>query len=146
MKRIVFLSFIVVLLSCQITLADVVTLWDGSVFEGSFVGETDDGKTFSVDGGTVFMYFVDLVAVEKRPPTEAERAKLVRFKTERYDLTNESDDFLPFEEEVITGLYATSAENQDMSDHDLARLVGGKFNVPPIIVELIMEKEFWLWF
>jgi hypothetical protein len=35
-----------------------------------------------VDGGTVFMYFVDLAAVEKRLPTETERAKLIRFKTD----------------------------------------------------------------
>ncbi len=125
---------------------DVVTLWDGSVFEGSFIEETEDGKAFSVDGGTVFMYFVDLVAVEKRPPTDVERAKLIRFKTERYDLTNESEVFSPFEEEVITELYATAEANPDISDHDLARLVGGKSNIPPIIAELIMEKEFWLWF
>ena len=146
MKRVSFLVLFILFASCGTSRADVITTWDESIFEGSFVNETEDGKVFSVDSGTVFIYFQDLLGIENRTPTADERAKLISFKTGRYDVTNESETFTPFEDDVIGELYVSSEGNPDISDHSLARLVGQKYNLPPIIVELLMEKDFWMWF
>lgn len=145
MKRAFFLTFVMIFLSCEITLADVVTLWDGSVFEGIYIKDTDDGKVFSVDEGTVFFYFPDLLGVENRTPTENERARFISFRTGRYDVTDASEDLSSFEGQVVDEFYALAEQNPDMSDHPLDRLVGEKFNIPPIIVEMIVEKEDFFW-
>lgn len=146
MGRAVFLVFVLIFMSCCTSLADVITLRDGSIFEGNVIKETEEGKTFGVGYGTVFIYFAHLISIENRTLRDDEMAKLISFKTDRYDVTNEAESFTPFEEGVADEYYALREKNPDMPSDSLERLVAERFNLPPIIVNIILDKDMWFWF
>ncbi len=137
MKKALFLPFIMIFLFCGTSLADVITLNDGYVFEGEVV-EKDEGWTmFRVADGTVDIENTDIVSVEDRKPTADEKARLIRFKTERYDATYESDFVTPFEEDVMR-LYVFGCYKK-LSEKTCVKILAEKLDLPPIIVRWILE-------
>ena len=142
MKTAIFLLFTVMFLSCSTSVADVITLKDGSVFEGE-LGEKKEAITwFKVVDGTVGIGNRKIVSIEDRKPTADEKARLIRFKTERYDITIESFFVTPFEEELMDLYY--SGLDQDLSSETRIKILAEKFNMPPIIVQEIIEFKVYL--
>ncbi len=146
MKKALFLPFIMIFLFCGTSHADVITLKDGSICEGELV-EKEEGireKVFKVADGTVSLGYPDLsgaiVSIEDRKPTADEKARLIRFKTERYDVTLESDSLTPFEEDLID-LFWGDSWGRDLSGEAVEKILAERFNLPPIIVVLILNKE-----
>ena len=144
MKRATLLILFMLFAPCGTSVADVITLRDGSICEGTLFAEDEEGRFFKMDGGNVFFYFKDLVGIESRTPTENERARLIRFKTERYDVTHTGESMAPFEIEVEDEYHALKDRNPDMSYDSHEKLIAEKFNLPPIIVSMILEKRYWL--
>jgi hypothetical protein len=127
---------------CGISHADVITLSEGSVFEGE-LGEKKEAMTwFKVVDGTVGIGNTDIVSIEDRKPTADEKARLIRFKTERYDITIESFFVTPFEEDLMDLYY--SGLDQDLSSETRIKILAEKFNLPPIIVQEIIEFKVYL--
>ena len=92
MNRVTLLVLFLLFAPCGTSHADVVTLAEGSVFEGTVYEEDQLGYSFRVDGGIIVLLHPFVVSVENRTPTENERGRLIRFKTKRYDVTEESAD------------------------------------------------------
>ncbi len=137
MNRATLLVFFMMFAFCSTSLADVITLNEGSVFEGEPV-EKDEGWTvFRVAEGTVGMGDENIVSIEDRKPTADEKARLIRFKTERYDATYESDFVTPFEEDVMR-LYVFGCYKK-LSEKTCVEILAEKFDLPPIIVWWILE-------
>jgi hypothetical protein len=127
---------------CGSGLADVITLSEGSVFEGE-PGEKKEAVTwFKVVDGTVGIGNRKIVSVEDRKPTAEEKARLIRFKTERYDITIGSSFVTPFEEDLMDLYY--SGLDQDLSSEIRIKVLAEKFNMPPIIVQEIIEFKVYL--
>ncbi|MCP4366119.1 MAG: hypothetical protein GY800_12600 [Planctomycetes bacterium] len=142
MKNAIFLLFPLIFLSCSTSVADVITLNDGSVFEGE-LGEKKEAMTwFKVVDGTVGIGNTDIVSIEDRKPTADEKARLISFKTERYDVTIESFFVTPFEEELMDLYY--SVLDQDIPSEARVKVLAEKFNLPPIIVQEIIEFKVYL--
>ena len=137
MKNAISPPFLLIFLSCSTGLADVIILKDGSVFEGE-VFEKDEGWTvFRVADGTAGLGGERVVSIEDKKPTADEKARLIRFKTGRYDVTEESADSMTiYEEEVLE----ESRRNSDTFDDAHVRMVAEKLDLPPIIVEMIFIK------
>ncbi len=140
MKKTIFLPFIMIFLSCGTGLADVITLWDGSVFEGKLVKTEKDWVMFRIPEGSVGMPDEAVVTIEDREPTADEREKLIRFKTERYDVTIKSDSMTPFEEEVVAETVVLSDKDPDMPNDTITRILAEEFNLPTMIVDMILLK------
>ncbi len=128
--------------SCVTGMADVITAWDGSVFEGVVVKTQKDWLMLKVPGGTVGMPDEAVVSIKDRELTADESSRLVKFKTERYDVTLQSDSLTPFEEEVVTESNAVLDENPDISDKAITGVLAQDFNLPTIIVDMILFKAF----
>jgi hypothetical protein len=142
MNRVTLLVLFVVSAFCGTSTADVITTWDGSVFEGE-LGEKKEAMTwFKVVDGTVGIGNRKIVSIEGRKPTADEKARLIRFKTERYDVTNESFSVTPFEEDLMDLYY--SGLDQDLSSETRIKILAEKFNMPPIIVQEILEFKVYL--
>ncbi len=142
MNKLTLLVLFMLFAPCSTTLADVVTTFDGSVFEGEVVEKHEAMTTFKVADGTVGIGNTDIVSIEDRKPTADEKARLIRFKTERYDVTFESGSVTPFEEELMNLYY--SDLDQDLSSETRVKILAEKFNLPPIIVQHIIEYKVWL--
>ncbi|MEE9583996.1 MAG: hypothetical protein V3W51_00805 [Candidatus Brocadiales bacterium] len=140
MKKTIFLPFIMIFLSCGTGLADVITLWEGSVFEGELVKTEKDWVMFRIPEGSVGMPDEAVVTIEDREPTADEREKLIRFKTERYDVTIKSDSMTPFEEEVVAETIVLSDKNPDMPNETITKILAEEFNLPTMIVDMILLK------
>jgi hypothetical protein len=123
-------------------MADVITTWDGSVFEGEVVKTKKDWLMIKVPGGTVGMPDEAVVSIKDRELTADESSRQVKFKTERYDVTLQSDSTTPFEEEVVTESNAVLDENPDISDKAITGVLAQDFNLPTIIVDMILFKAF----
>jgi hypothetical protein len=128
--------------SCVTGMADVITAWDGSVFEGEVVQTKKDWLMLKVSGGTVGMPDEAVVSIKDRELTADESSRQVKFKTERYDVTLQSDSMTPFEEEVVTESNAVLDENPDISDKAITGILAQDFNLPTIIVDMILFKAF----
>ena len=142
MKKLTLLVLLMLLAPCGTSHADVIILNDGSVFEGEVVEKDEVGTVFSVAGGTFGVLGSKIVSIEDRKPTADEEPRLVRFKTERYDVTLQSDSMTPFEEEVVTESNAVLDENPDISDKAITGILAQDFNLPTIIVDMILFKAF----
>ena len=146
MDKIALLVLFMLFAPCGTGLADVITLRDGSICEGELVKKQEGlrDKVFKVAGGTVSLGYPDLsgaiVSIEDREPTADEKARLIRFKTERYDVTLESESFTPFEGDVID-LYWGDSWGRGLSSEAIEKILAEKFNLPQIIVVLILNKE-----
>ncbi len=128
--------------SCVTGMADVITAWDGSVFEGEVVKTKKDFLMLKVPEGTVGMPNEAVVSIEERELTADESSRLVKFKTERYDVTLQSDSMTPFEEEVVVESNAVVDENPDMPDEAITGVLSQDFNLPTLIVDMILFKAF----
>ncbi|MCP4366118.1 MAG: hypothetical protein GY800_12595 [Planctomycetes bacterium] len=147
MNKIALLVFFMVSTFCVTSHADVITLTDGSVFEGTVYEQEELGYSFSVDGGIVVLLRPFVASVENRTLTENERGRLIKFKTNRYDVTIklgslETGQLTPFEEEVMGELTALTDVEPAIPYPTILSLVAEKFNLPVIIVLLIDDK--WL--
>ncbi len=147
MNRITLLVLFMLFAFCGTSHADVVTLAEGSVFEGTVYEEDQLGYSFRVDGGIIVLLHPFVVSVENRTPTENERGRLIRFKTKRYDVTIklgslETGSLTPFEEEVMDELNTLAGIEPAIPYPTILSLVAEKFNLPTIIVLLIDDK--WL--
>ena len=142
MKKALYLPFIMIFLFCGTSLADVITTFDGSVFEGELTrkDKEDDTMVFATTDGKVAMWYGDVVAIEDRVLTIDERAKLLKFKTEDYDVTLGYAYTTPLEERVTEEVDVLAEQDRDMSYKTRVRLVGEQFNLPPIIVSTIFYK------
>ena len=142
MNKIALLVLFMLFAFCGTSHADVVTLADGSVFEGTVYEEDQLGYSFRVDGGIIVLLHPFVVSVENRTPTENERGRLIRFKTKRYDVTEESADSMTiYEEDVLE----ESRRNSDTFDDAHVKIVAEKLDLPPIIVEMIFIKAWRPW-
>jgi hypothetical protein len=142
MNRVTLLVLFLLFAPCGTSHADVITLEDGSVFEGKLDEKKEAMTWFKVVDGTVGLGDEKVVSVEDRKPTTDEKARLIRFKTERYDVTEESADSMTlYEEEVLE----ESRRNSDTFDDAHVRIVAEKLDLPPIIVEMIFIKAWWPW-
>lgn len=142
MNKIALLVLFMLFAFCGSGLADVITLSEGSVFEGE-PGEKKEAMTwFKVVDGTVGIGNRKIVSIEDRKPTADEKARLIRFKTERYDITIESFSVTPFEEDLMDLYY--SGLDQDLSSETRIKVLAEKFNMPPIIVQEIIEFKVYL--
>ncbi len=121
----------------NVTMLDVITLNDGSVFEGRQVRKDEVETMFRVADGIVGIKSTDIVSVELRNPTADEKARLIRFKTERYDATYESDFVTPFELDVVR-LYVFGCEGK-LPEKTCVKILAEKLDLPPIIVQWILE-------
>ena len=130
------------LTSCVTGMADVITAWDGSVFEGEVVQTKKDWLMVKVSGGTVGMPDEAVVSIKDRELTADESSRQVKFKTERYDVTLQSDSLMPFEEEVVTESNAVLDEDPDISDKAITKVLAQNFNLPTMIVDMILFKAF----
>ena len=128
--------------SCVTGMADVITAWDGSVFEGEVVQTKKDWLMVKVSGGTVGMPDEAVVSIKDRELTADESSRQVKFKTERYDVTLQSDSMTPFEEEVVTESNAVLDKDPDISDKAITGILAQDFNLPTIIVDMILFKAF----
>ena len=129
MNKITLLVLFMLFAFCGSGLADVITLSEGSVFEGE-PGEKKEAMTwFKVVDGTVGIGNRKIVSIEDRKPTADEKARLIRFKTERYDVTIESFSVTPFEEDLMDLYY--SGLDQDLSSETRIKVLAEKFNMPP---------------
>lgn len=137
MNRITLLVLFLLLAPCGTGHADVITTFDGSVFEGQRVKEKSS-RMFKVAGGTVLIVNMWIVSIEDREPTADEKKRLLRFKTERYDVTWESNSMPPLEVDVLSSFWDDI--EQGLSDEACVKNAAEKFNVPQIIVELIVAK------
>ncbi len=142
MYRTTFLVLFMLFTSCVTGMADVITAWDGSVFEGEVVQTKKDWLMIKVSGGTVGMPDEAVVSIKDRELTADESSRLVKFKTERYDVTLQSDSMTPFEEEVVTESNAVLDEDPDISDKAITKVLAQDFNLPTIIVDMILFKAF----
>ena len=140
MNRITFLVLFMVFAFCGTGIADVITLWEGSIFEGELVERKKDFVMLKVPEGPVGMPDEAVATIEDRVPTADEKAKSLRFKTERYDVTLQSDSMTPFEEEVIAETRVLLDEDPDMSDETITRITSEKFDLPTVIVNMILFK------
>ncbi len=141
MNRITLLVLFMLFAFCGAGLADVITLNDGSVFEGEVVEKDEVGTVFRVAGGTFGLLESKIVSIEDREPTADEKARLIRFKTERYDVTMEALSVTPFEEELIRLYFGCLA--QDLSDEACRKMLAEKFNLPPIVVQEVLGSKMW---
>jgi hypothetical protein len=141
MNKLTLLVLLMLLAPCGTSHADVIILNDGSVFEGEVVEKDEIGTVFSVAGGTFGMLGSKIVSIEDRKPTADEEPRLIRFKTERYDVTMESLSVTPFEEDLIRLYFGCLA--QDQSDEACRKALAEKFNMPPIIVQEILGSKMW---
>jgi hypothetical protein len=141
MKRVTLLVLFMVFAFCGTSVADVIILNEGSVFEGEVVEKDEVGTVFGVAGGTFGILESKIVSIEDRKPTADEKARLIRFKTERYDVTMESLSATPFEEELIRLYFGCLG--QDLSDEACRKTLAEKFNLPPIIVQEIIGSKMW---
>ncbi len=137
MNRIALLVLFIIFPFSGKGLADVITLYDGSVFEGERVKEKSS-RRYKVADGTVLIVNMWIVSIEDREPTADEKARLIRFKTERYDVTWESNSMTPLEVDVLN-LFWDDIE-QGLSDEACVKNAAEKFNLPQIIVEMIVGK------
>lgn len=142
MYRTISLVLFMLFTSCVTGMADVITTWDGSVFEGEVVKTKKDWLMIKVPGGTVGMPDEAVVSIKDRELTADESSRQVKFKTERYDVTLQSDSTTPFEEEVVTESNAVLDENPDISDKAITGILAQDFNLPTIIVDMILFKAF----
>ena len=145
MNRATLLVLFMLFAFCGTSRADVVTLAEGSVFEGTVYEEDQLGYSFRVDGGIIVLLHPFVVSVENRTPTENERGRLIRFKTKRYDVTTklgslETGSLTPFEEEVMDELSTIASIEPAIPYPTILSLVAEKFNLPIIIVLLIDNK------
>ncbi len=145
MNRITFLVLFMLFAPCGTSRADIISLSDGSIFEGEPTRKEGKWLMFRVAKGTVGMMGKYVASVEEREPTADERTKLLRFKTGRYDVTLKADFMTPFENEVMDEGFVLADENPDMSDETMTRILGEKFDIPPIIVDMIYDKWFRMW-
>ncbi len=137
MNKLSLLVLVMVFAFCGTSLADVITTFDGSVFEGERVKEKSS-RRFKVAGGTVLVVDMWIVSIEDRKPTADERGRLLRFKTERYDVTWESNSMPPLEVDVLNSFWDDI--DQGLSDEASVKNAAEKFNVPQLIVEMIVGK------
>ncbi len=137
MNKIALLVLFMLFAFCSMTLADVVTTFDGSVFEGERV-KSKSSERFKVAEGTVLIVDMWIISIEDRKPTADERGRLLRFKTERYDVTWESNSMTPLEVDVLSSFW--DGIDQGLSDEACVKNAAEKFNLPPIIVEMIVGK------
>ncbi len=146
MNKIALLVLFMLFAFCGTSTADVITTWDGSVFEGERSGNKEHPTVFIVAEGIISLPDEAIVSIEDREPTEEERARLLRFSTERYDVDVEStvmDGWItPFEERVVDAFDALADKNPDMSNREIIRRVAKEFNLPPIIVYIIGAKVY----
>ncbi len=139
-KRVTFLVLFMMFAFCGTGIADMITTWDGSVFEGTLVKTKKDWLMLKVPEGTVGMPDEAVVAIEDREPTADESARLIKFKTDRYDVTLQSDSITPFEEEVVAESNITLDENPDMPGATITKILAEEFNLPTVIVDMILFK------
>ena len=137
MNKLSLLVLVMVFAFCGTSLADVITTFDGSVFEGERVKEKSS-RRFKVAGGTVLIVDMWIVSIEDREPTADERKRLLRFKTERYDVTWESNSMPPLEVDVLNSFWDDI--DQGLSDEASVKNAAEKFDVPQLIVEMIVGK------
>lgn len=140
MDRITFLVLFMVFAFCGTGTAAVITLWEGSIFEGELIEKKKDFVMLKVPEGTVGMPDEAVATIEDRVPTADEKAKSLSFKTERYDVTLQSDSMTPFEEEVIAETRVLLDEDPDMSDETITKITSEKFDLPTVIVNMILFK------
>ncbi len=146
MNRATLLVFFMVFAFCGTSLADVITTFDGSVFEGELTrkDKEEDTMVFATTDGKVAMWYSDVVAIEDRVLTVDEGARLLNFKTEDYDVTLGYAYTTPLEERVTEEVDVLAEQDPDMSYKTRLRLVGEQFNLPPIIVSTILYKVIYM--
>ena len=137
MNRIALLVLFLLFAFCSTGLTDVITLYDESVFEGERVKEKSS-RMYKVADGTVLIVNMWIVSIEDREPTADEKARLIRFKTERYDVTCKSNSMTPLEVDVLDSFWDDI--DQGLSDEACVKNAAEKFNLSPIIVDMIIGK------
>ncbi|MHC4358833.1 MAG: hypothetical protein ACYSTQ_08570 [Planctomycetota bacterium] len=142
MYRTTFLVLFMLFTTCVTGMADVITAWDGSVFEGDVVKTKRGWLMLKVPEGTVGMPDDAVVTIEERELMADESANLVKFKTEDYDVTLQSDSITPFEEEVVVESNAVLDENPDLPDEAITEVLAQNHNLPTVIVDMILFKAF----
>ncbi|MCP4366364.1 MAG: hypothetical protein GY800_13855 [Planctomycetes bacterium] len=142
MYRTTFLVLFMLFTTCVTGMADVITAWDGSVFEGEVVKTKRGWLMLKVPEGTVGMPDDAVVTIEEREPTADESASLVKFKTEDYNVTLQADSVTPFEEELVVESNAILDENPDLPDEAITVMLSQNHGLPTLIVDMILFKAF----